>query len=95
MFKTKVDSFKELNKWMPWAKELGTVEQSEVTAREAAAKFQNRTDIMLLGFLNDGGDLGRVDGLHRMDWGLRIFEIGYYVATPLREMGWHQKARMP
>ena len=82
MFKNKLDTFKELNKWMPWAKELGTVEQSEITAREAAAKFQNRTDIMLLGFLNDGGELAVSTGLHRMDWDLRTFEIGYYVATP-------------
>lgn len=82
MFKNKIDSFKELNQWMPWAKELGTEEQSEITAREAQAKFQNRTDIMLLGFLNDGGDLAVSTGLHRMDWELRTFEIGYYVATP-------------
>ena len=82
MFKNKVDSFKELNKWIPWAKELGTAEQLEITAREAAAKFQNRTDIMLLGFLNDGGDLAVSTGLHRMDWDLRIFEIGYWVTTP-------------
>ncbi len=82
MFKNKLDSFKELNKWMPWAKELGTVEQSETTAREAQANFLNRTDIMLLGFLNDGGDLAVSTGLHRMDWDLRIFEIGYYVTTP-------------
>ncbi len=82
MFKNKLDTFKELNKWMPWAKELGTVEQSEITAREAAAKFQNRTDIMLLGFLKGGGELAVSTGLHRMDWDLRTFEIGYYVATP-------------
>jgi RimJ/RimL family protein N-acetyltransferase len=82
MFKNKVDSFKELNKWMPWAKELGTAEQSEITAREAAAKFQNRTDIMLLGFLKCGGELAVSTGLHRMDWDLRTFEIGYWVSTP-------------
>lgn len=82
MFKNKADSFKELHKWMPWAKELGTQEQSEATAREAAANFINRTDMMLLGFLNDGGGLAVSTGLHRMDWDLRIFEIGYYVTTP-------------
>lgn len=82
MFKNKLDSFKELNQWMPWAKELGTAEQSEITAREAAANFINRTDIMLLGFLNDTGDLVVSTGLHRMDWDLRTFEIGYWVSTP-------------
>jgi RimJ/RimL family protein N-acetyltransferase len=82
MFENKKASFKELNKWMPWAKELGTAEQSETTAREAAANFINRSDMMLLGFLNDDGALAVSTGLHRMDWDLRIFEIGYYVATP-------------
>jgi RimJ/RimL family protein N-acetyltransferase len=87
MFAAKKKSFEDLNQWMPWAKELGTIEQSEIAAREAQANFQNRTDMMLLGFLNDGGDLAVSTGLHRMDWDLRIFEIGYWVPTPFAGRG--------
>lgn len=85
MFEAKKASFAELNRWMPWAKELGTQEQSEISARAAQANFVQRTDMMLLGFFKDGPDKGKLavsTGLHRMDWDLRIFEIGYYVPTP-------------
>ncbi len=82
----KAASFNELARWMPWARELGSVEDSEEVAREACAKFIRREDLMLLGFerLKNGeeGDLIVSTGLHRMDWNLRIFEIGYWVRSP-------------
>jgi RimJ/RimL family protein N-acetyltransferase len=82
MFAAKEKSAAELRKWMPWAKELGTAEDSEITARQAHAKFLSREDIMILGFSRDNGEMIVSTGLHRMDWDLRIFEIGYWVSTP-------------
>lgn len=81
-------SFKELNKWMNWAKEPNSVEKLETVARENHAKFIRREDIMILGFSKENGELLIATGLHRMDWDLRIFEIGYWVSTPHAGQGY-------
>lgn len=81
MFEAKAESFKELNRWMPWAKELGTEEASEIVVRENHAKFILREDIMIAGFEKTSGKFIIGTGLHRMDWERGIFEIGYYVRT--------------
>lgn len=82
MFAAKEKSIAELKRWMPWAKEIGTAEDSEKTARAAYAKFLTREDVMILGFSKENGEMIVSTGLHRMDWNLRIFEIGYWVSTP-------------
>lgn len=84
----KQKSFAELHKWMPWAKESGSVEDTEIVARNAHAKFLTREDIMILGFAKDSGEMIVSSGLHRMDWDLRIFEIGYWVSTPHTGQGY-------
>ncbi len=81
MFEAKVESFKELNTWMAWAKELGTEENSEVNARKSNAEFILRQDMMIVGFEKESGKFVVGTGLHRMDWERGIFEIGYYVRT--------------
>lgn len=82
LFDAKKESLEELRPWMPWAKELGTVEDNEKVAIENHERFLSREDIMILGFLKKGGRLVISTGLHRMNWDLRIFEIGYWVRTP-------------
>ena len=81
MFEAKRESFKELNKWMAWAKELGTQEGYEIVARENHAQFILRKDIMIVGFEKSSGKFITGTGLHRMDWERGYFEIGYYVRT--------------
>lgn len=81
MFEAKTESMEELYRWMPWAKELGTVENNETVAIENHERFLKREDIMILGFAKDDGRLIVSTGLHRMNWDLRIFEIGYWVRT--------------
>jgi RimJ/RimL family protein N-acetyltransferase len=81
MFEAKVESFKELNKWMAWAKELGTEEGYEIVARQNHAEFILRKDIMIVGFEKARGKFIVGTGLHRMNWDTGYFEIGYYVRT--------------
>lgn len=79
------ESFKELNKWMDWAKEPNSAEKMEIVARENHAEFILRKDVMILGFEKDEkGNAGKFvmsTGLHRMDWHGGYFEIGYWVRT--------------
>lgn len=92
IYAAKSDSFDELKKWMPWAKELGTAEDAEIVARDLHAKFITREDLMMLGFSREDGRMVVSSGLHRMDWDLRIFEIGYWVRTPDTGKGYAAEA---
>jgi len=77
-----VQTLPDLKQWMPWAQTAPTLEESELHGRRAAARYALREDLQLLIFerLPDGGQ-GRLlgaTGLHRMDWSVPRFEIGYW-----------------
>lgn len=81
LFEAKEETHEDLNRWMPWAHERDTLENTRKMMGEAAQKFENREDLMILAFdRNDGHFIGS-SGLHRMDWRMRIFEIGYWVRS--------------
>ena len=74
------DSFAELHAWMDWARVMPTVAQSRAQALAARRAFLAREDLQLVLFCGD-----RVVGscgLHRIDWSVPRFEIGYWVRTP-------------
>jgi RimJ/RimL family protein N-acetyltransferase len=80
-----VASHVELDPWLPWATTLPTLDESEANCRRQQARFILREDLVMLVFERDasGGEgelLGGV-GLHRIDWTLRRFEIGYWRKT--------------
>lgn len=86
-----VESLESLKPWMPWAQKLPTPEESELTCRQIAARFAQRTDLTLYMFERaaDGG-FGRLvggTGLHRMDWNVRRFEIGYWCRPSMQGRG--------
>lgn len=84
----KRESLNELVRWMPWAKTPSTVDDDEATARENAAKFILREDLMMLIFERDTGRLVGGTGLHRFDWDKRHFEIGYWIRTSAHGKGY-------
>ena len=71
------ESLEELKPWMPWAHRELTVEVEEEIMRRARAAFLERSDLMLLLFLKGTGTLVGGSGLHRIDWEVPKFEIGY------------------
>ncbi|PZO88542.1 MAG: N-acetyltransferase [Micavibrio aeruginosavorus] len=87
-FEAKQESYEDLKKWMPWAKELGTEEDLEVVARKNYAEFILREDIMILGFEKATGKFVIGTGLHRMDWDAGYFEIGYWVRSSAHGQGY-------
>ena len=78
-------SLDALKPWMPWAHEPQSPERSEVLARRFHADFIARRDLVMALFPRraDGGEGPLVGGtgLHRFDWALRRFEIGYWVRS--------------
>jgi len=79
------ETHEELRPWMPWAQEMRTLEDAEIYCRRMLARFILREDMIFLGFERDpSGGEGRLvasTGLHRMDWAVRRFEIGYWRRT--------------
>jgi RimJ/RimL family protein N-acetyltransferase len=69
--------------WMPWAREVPGVEQSEAVARRMQAQFLQRQHLAYhLHERNADGHAGRLiggAGLHALEWKVRRFEIGYWL----------------
>jgi len=75
-------SLAELQPWLPWAQAETDAQASEATVCRLAAQFATREDLTYFIFGRDeqGGEallLGGT-GLHRIDWALRRFEVGYW-----------------
>ncbi|MFZ7943535.1 GNAT family N-acetyltransferase [Neobacillus sp. 19] len=74
-------SLNELKPWMPWAHREQTEEDVEANMREAHAKFLTREDLRLHIFHKETGEFIASSGLHRINWDVPKFEIGYWVDT--------------
>ena len=72
-------SLTELKAWMPWAHREQTVEDVEVNMRDAHAKFLTRDDLRLHIFNRETGEFIGSSGLHRINWMIPKFEIGYWI----------------
>jgi len=86
------ESLDELKPWMPWAQVAPTPEQSEGVARRMQARFLLREDLAYYVFERtaDANATGRLlggVGLHRFDWVLRRFEIGYWLRSSAQGRG--------
>jgi RimJ/RimL family protein N-acetyltransferase len=76
------ESLARLKPWMPWAQEAPTRERADSEFRAMQARFLRREDLAMFMFERAPGDAqGRFVGgcgLHRIQWGVRCFEIGYW-----------------
>ena len=76
-------SLAHLRPWMPWAQDAPSAESSELVVRRMQADFIARSDLCFHMFSRRAdGSPGRLlggTGLHRIDWAVRKFEIGYWI----------------
>lgn len=72
------ETIDELRPWMPWAQSVPTVEESEENIRHAHVDFLARRDLRLNLYLKGTDIFVGGSGLHRIDWEVRKFEIGYW-----------------
>lgn len=80
-------SHEALRPWMPWARSLNSIAESETFAREAAAKFRTLEEFNYCIFLaapsdaeSEGTHVGQIS-LHHVDWDVPGFELGYWLRT--------------
>ncbi len=86
------ESIDELRPWMAWATEAPTPEQTAETVRRAHGRFLLREDLMYLILLKGAETLVGCSGLHRIDWDIPSFEIGYWVRTSHAGQGYITEA---
>jgi RimJ/RimL family protein N-acetyltransferase len=77
-----IESIEALRPYMPWAQTVPSLAQSEGECRRMQARFLLREDLPMFIFERnaEGAEAGFVGGtgLHRIDWAVRRFEIGYW-----------------
>ena len=73
-------SREHLRRFLPWVDSSHlTQEDSENMVRMFQAKFQTRSDVILALFDRHTQQLYGGSGMHRMDWSVPSFEIGYWI----------------
>ncbi|WP_249871466.1 GNAT family N-acetyltransferase [Oceanobacillus saliphilus] len=85
-------SINELKPWMPFAQVEPTEEETEINVRQAYINFLSRDDLRFHVFLKETGEFVVSSGLHRIDWDVRKFEIGYWADTRYTGKGYVTEA---
>lgn len=85
-------SIPELKPWLPFAQREQTEQEVEINIREAYIKFLKRDDLRLLVFLKDTGQFVASSGLHKINWSIPKFEIGYWIDTRYSGHGYMTEA---
>ncbi|CAN5360514.1 GNAT family N-acetyltransferase [soil metagenome] len=86
------ESYEHLSRTMPWAKPDATVDETEATVRRFDAKYRLREDMVMgIWHIETGRYLGGT-GLHRIDWEVRKFEIGYWIRVSEEAKGYVTEA---
>lgn len=87
------ESIDELRPWMPWAMgEIPSEEEYEVMLREARLRFLSREDLWMMPLLKGTDTIIGGCGLHRINWNVPKFEIGYWVRTSYARQGFITEA---
>ncbi|MCW5849908.1 MAG: GNAT family N-acetyltransferase [Anaerolineae bacterium] len=87
-----VESLDSLRPWMPWAQTAPTVEEEEEIVRKGRLRFLERSDLWLLLFLKGTNIVVGGSGLHRIDWDVPRFEIGYWCRSRFEGQGYITEA---
>ena len=86
------ESVEHLKPWMPWAHHPVTLEAEEAIVRRMHADFLKRDDLPLFIFNKNTGAFIGGSGLHRFDWNVPRFEIGYWVRASQEGKGYITEA---
>jgi RimJ/RimL family protein N-acetyltransferase len=77
-----------LKPWMPFAVRVMSLAEYETYVKACYEKFLHHLDIPLLLIDKQSGEMVGSSGLHRFDWAIPKFEIGYWVAKKYEGQGY-------
>ncbi len=86
------ESIDDLRPWMPWADHVPDVAETEANVISAYQRYKEATDLRLHLFSKTTGRLVGSSGLHRIDWSVPKFEIGYWVRSSCAGQGYITEA---
>lgn len=92
LYEAVTESLEHLKPWMPWAHLEVTPEIEEGIVRRMHADFLKREDLPLLLLNKTTGAFIGGSGLHRFDWDVPRFEIGYWVRASEQGKGYITEA---
>ena len=72
------ESFEELRKWLSWASKMPTIEDTEINVRKEMAYWILRDSLRFYAFLEDSDTLVGSVAIHKVNWNLPAFQIGYW-----------------
>ncbi len=82
------ESREQISPWLPWVEKTRSVEDQEAAARRGAARWLTREDLMVGIWDRATGRYLGGSGLHRIDWAVPAFEIGYWLRTSALGQGY-------
>lgn len=86
------ESRESLRPWLPWVDATKSAADSEMAARRAAGRWLLREDLTVGVWERTIGTLLGGSGLHRMNWDIPSFEIGYWLRTSAEGKGYMTEA---
>jgi ribosomal-protein-serine acetyltransferase len=81
------ESLDSLKPWMPFAQSAPSAEMSEEVCRKSLADFILKTDFVLSIYDSTGTEFIGSTGLHRPNWDVRSFHIGYWICKKFEGKG--------
>ncbi|WP_285766294.1 GNAT family N-acetyltransferase [Peribacillus sp. SI8-4] len=82
----------ELKQWLPFAHQEASAEISERNVLKSFADFILKEDIRLLIYRKEDDQFIGSTGLHRINWDIPKFEIGYWIDTRYSKKGYITEA---
>jgi ribosomal-protein-serine acetyltransferase len=78
--------------WLPWGPFHTCPEETEKQVRKWRARWDLREDLAVGIWDKESGDYCGGSGLHRIDWSVRSFEIGYWIRKSKHGSGYVTEA---
>lgn len=82
------ESRERLAPWLPWVGTLRSLDDERAVIARMRARWTLREDLAVGIFDRANGRFLGGSGLHRIDWDLRIFEIGYWIRATAEGQGY-------
>ncbi len=86
------ESRERLGAWLPWARDVQSLEDERAVIVRLRARWKLRKGLVVGIFDRATGRYLGGSGLQAINWGLRIFEIGYFIRTSAEGRGYVTEA---
>jgi RimJ/RimL family protein N-acetyltransferase len=86
------ETFTELHRWMDWAQQLPSIEETEEISRNAYSHFVAQTDFPFRAYLKGTNKFVLACGLHPKDWDVPKVEIGCWCRASMQGQGYVTEA---